>query len=51
MRGWFIVCFVVCGCDEAAREAVRQWQFTPTLLNCERVEVLMTVTVTFDAPH
>ena len=33
--------------DEAARQAVRQWRFTPTLLNGERVPVVMTVTVTF----
>jgi TonB family protein len=33
--------------DEAALEAVRQWEFTPTLLNCEPVEVVMTVTVNF----
>lgn len=31
----------------AAVEAVRQWKFTPTLLNGEPVEVLMTVTVNF----
>lgn len=33
--------------DEAAVEAVRQWQFTPTLLNNQPVEVVMTVTVNF----
>jgi protein TonB len=33
--------------DEAAVNAVRQWQFTPTLLNGEPVPVVMTVTVTF----
>jgi TonB family protein len=32
----------------AAVDAVRQWQFTPTLLNGVAVEVLMTVTVRFD---
>lgn len=32
---------------EAAAEAVRQWKFTPTLLNGQPVEVLMTVTVNF----
>jgi len=31
----------------AAADAVRQWQFTPTLLNGRPVEVVMTVTVTF----
>lgn len=34
--------------DAAALTAVRQWLFTPTLLNCEPVEVSMQVTVTFD---
>jgi len=33
--------------DEAAVDAVRQWQFTPTLLNGEPVPVVMTVTVGF----
>jgi periplasmic protein TonB len=33
--------------DEAALEAVRQWEFTPTLLNGAPVAVLMTVTVVF----
>ena len=33
--------------DDAAKEAVRQWRFTPTLLNGQPVSVLMTVTVTF----
>jgi len=32
---------------KAAVEAVQQWQFSPTLLNGEKVEVLMTVTVGF----
>lgn len=32
---------------KAAADAVRQWQFTPTLLNGETVEVLMTVAVAF----
>jgi beta-lactamase regulating signal transducer with metallopeptidase domain len=31
----------------AAADAVARWEFTPTLLNCERVEVQMTVNVTF----
>jgi protein TonB len=34
-------------CDQAALEAVRQWQFTPTLLNGQPVPVIMTVTVQF----
>ena len=33
--------------DRAAVDAVRQWQFTPTLLNGVPVPVVMTVTVTF----
>jgi protein TonB len=33
--------------DEPAIEAVRQWRFTPTLLNGTPVPVVMTVTVTF----
>lgn len=33
--------------DEAALKAVRQWRYTPTLLNGMPVAVIMTVTVTF----
>ena len=33
--------------DNAALEAVRQWEFTPTLLNGSPVPVIMTVTVNF----
>jgi protein TonB len=33
--------------DEAAQAAVRQWEFTPTLLNGAPVPVIMTVTVNF----
>ena len=33
--------------DEAAIAAVRQWQYTPTLLNGVPVPVIMTVTVNF----
>jgi protein TonB len=33
--------------DQAAVDAVRQWQFTPTLLNGQAVPVVMTVTVAF----
>jgi protein TonB len=33
--------------DQAAIDAVKQWKFTPTLLNGVPVEVLMTVTVNF----
>ena len=32
----------------AAVDAVRQWRFTPTLLNGSPVEVVMTVSVRFD---
>ena len=34
--------------DQAAADAVRQWRFTPTLLNGQPVAVLMTVTVSFN---
>jgi protein TonB len=33
--------------DQAAAEAVKQWRFTPALLNAEPVPVVMTVTVNF----
>ena len=33
--------------DQAAVEAVHQWQFEPTLLNGVAVPVIMTVTVNF----
>jgi protein TonB len=33
--------------DQAALDAVKQWKFTPTLLNGVPVEVIMTVTVNF----
>ena len=33
--------------DAAALEAVRQWRYTPTLLNGVPIQVLMTVTVSF----
>jgi protein TonB len=33
--------------DAAALDAVRQWEFTPTLLNGNPVPVVMTVTVNF----
>jgi protein TonB len=33
--------------DKAALDAVVQWRYTPTLLNGEPVELIMTVTVTF----
>ena len=33
--------------DEAAMNAVRQWRFTPTLLNGQAVPIVMTVTVAF----
>jgi periplasmic protein TonB len=34
--------------DQAALDAVRQWRFTPTLLNGMAVPVIMTVTVNFE---
>ncbi len=34
--------------DQAAVDAVRQWRFTPTLLNGVPVPVIMTVTVAFN---
>ena len=34
--------------DNAAIDAVRQWQFTPTLLNGQPVPIVMTVTVSFE---
>jgi protein TonB len=33
--------------DQAALDAVRQWEYTPTLLNGVPVPVIMTVTVNF----
>lgn len=36
--------------DQAAIDAVRQWEYTPTLLNGVPVPVIMTVTVTFTLP-
>jgi protein TonB len=33
--------------DQAAIDAVRQWEYTPTMLNNVPVEVIMTVTVQF----
>ena len=33
----------------AAANAIRQWEFTPTLLNCVAIEVPMTITVSFRA--
>ena len=33
--------------DQAAIDAVRQWEYTPTLLNNVPVPVIMTVTVQF----
>jgi protein TonB len=36
--------------DQAALDAVRQWEFTPTLLNGAPVPIIMTVTVNFTDP-
>ncbi|MGE5357978.1 MAG: energy transducer TonB, partial [Bacteroidales bacterium] len=33
--------------DQAALDAVRQWEYTPTLINGVAVPVVMTVTVNF----
>ena len=33
--------------DRAAAEAVRQWEFTPTILNCTAIDVRMKVTANF----
>jgi TonB family protein len=33
--------------DDAALAAVRQWRYTPTLLNGQPIEIIMTVTVNF----
>lgn len=35
--------------ESSAVDAVRGWEFTPTLLNCQAIEVEMTVTVNFTA--
>jgi TonB family protein len=37
--------------DQAALDAVRQWEFTPTLLNGAPTPVVMTVTVQFSLPE
>jgi protein TonB len=37
--------------DTAAVEAVRRWEYTPTLLNGEPVELVMSVNVTFALPR
>jgi protein TonB len=37
--------------DQAARDAVLQWEFEPTLLNGQPVPVIMTVTVQFTLPE
>jgi protein TonB len=34
--------------DQAALDAVRQWQFTPTRLNGVPIPVIMTVTIAFN---
>ncbi len=35
--------------DRAAADAVRQWEFTPTILNCTPVDVRMNIAATFEA--
>ena len=37
--------------DQAAVDAVRQWRFTPAMLNGQAVPVVMTVTVNFTLQH
>ena len=37
--------------DQAAIDAVKQWVYAPTLLNGDRVPVIVTVTVNFALPH
>ena len=37
--------------DAAAVEAVSRWEYTPTLLNGEPVELVMSVNVTFSLPR
>jgi protein TonB len=37
--------------DQAALDAVRQWEYTPTLLNGMPVPVVMTMTVQFTLPE
>jgi protein TonB len=37
--------------DQAALDAVRQWEFTPTLLNGAPTAIIMTVTVQFSLPE
>ena len=37
--------------DQAAIDAVRQWQYTPTLLNGVAVPIVMTATVQFTLPE
>ena len=39
----------IAGLNEAALSAVREWRYTPTLLNGQPVDVIMTVTVSFQA--
>ncbi len=47
VRGVTVLREAHAGLSAAAIEAVSQWRFTPTLLNCEPVEVEMTVTINF----
>ena len=37
--------------DQAAVDAVKQWRFTPAMLNGQAVPVVMTVTVNFTLQH
>ena len=38
------------GLDQAAIDAVQQWEYSPTLLNGVPTPVIMTVTVQFSLP-
>ena len=49
MRSVDVISPVNADLEDAAIAAVSQWEFTPTYLNCEPVEVQMYVTVSFKA--
>jgi len=47
VRGLEVVSAVNADLEEAAIRAVSQWEFSPTYLNCQAIEVRMFVTVSF----
>jgi protein TonB len=47
VRGVEVVSAADLDLEEAAIRAVSQWEFSPTYLNCQAVEVRMFVTVSF----